>query len=201
MTNENFFKKPVSLSINSFLVRKTEHVTLMKAADYIISNVSEESTYQVIAHFVNAIKMGWIKDSKIIFSDGSEMEERYLLQIRAFNANEEIMLKKSRKGYVARIIKDELSDDVNSVKAVDSTSVLFGENQETITDGFVSLYEEGRKIRLVIPTFEIGKKYSLTTRSYITYNEDESYNGNVSTHQAGYGYYRYVEISAVKEAE
>lgn len=201
MTNENFFKKPASLSVNRFMVSKTEHITLMKAVDYIISNIAEKSTYQVIAHFVNAIKMGWIKDGKIIFYDGDGLDEEYLLQIRVFNANEEIMLKKSRKGYAARIIKDTPNDNDDSVKAVDSSSILFGERQQPVKDGFAILYEEGRKIKLVIPTEENDKKYKLTTRSYITYNNDPNNGGNVSTYQAGYGYWRYVGISAVKGAE
>ena len=113
------------------------------------------------------------------------------MQIRLFNNDEEILLQKDGGKYNVRIIKDSINrqkDEDEMVRFVDAASTLFGERTEIKIDtkGFVRLVEKGRKISLTIPTQDMAKYYALVTRSYITFDTE--------TGQAGYGYYRYLDI-------
>lgn len=163
-----------------------------------------EVAYQVIAHFDNSLKMGWLINGELTFSDSmSKLEDKYLQQLRAFNESEEVLIKKigintaEKYHYWVRKIDDTFVDDT---EYIDSISTIFGKKMSTvIVDSdklpkdysFVSVYEPGRKIKLVFPVKNNeteSKTFCVTTRSYIGYDD--------KTGQAGYKYYRYVAIKA-----
>lgn len=152
----------------------------------------KDGEFQVAAWMVNELKLGYYENGRFCFADGSNLEEKYLLELRVFNKQQELHLIKNEDRLCASIITDGYGDDV---KSVDSTSVMFGKREEAVQlpSGFAKLIEEGRKISLVIPAKESAEKYMLTTRSYITYHG--------VTGQAGYGYHRWVEIVAKKEGK
>lgn len=166
---------------------KNEEILTSSALEILTAKADAETEYQVIAHFLNELKMGWYRNGNIVFAKGSGVEDKYLQQLRAFNDDSEILLKKVDGAYWVRTIKDE---DGEGIEVVDSTSTIFGKRIE-MTDllpDFAVVYEPGRKIKLELPVKEISEKYCVTTRSYITYDTE--------TGQAGYGYYRYVGIKA-----
>ena len=148
--------------------------------------------YQFALRSVNAIKFGYYKDNQFIFAKANDkISEKYLLTLRLFNESEEIFIQKINNSYHVRTIKDEkLPDKVEEhfIEAVDNSSRFFGERQGNIENNFVKIAETGRKMEFILPVNEEAKHYDLTTRSYITYDDQ--------TGQAGYGYYRYVEIAA-----
>ena len=167
---------------------KIEEVFLTsKAMDILVDKANAGMEYQVVAHCVNEIKMGWYKDGSFIFADGDSVNDAYLQQMRVFNDNEEILIKKTGHNYWVRKISDTCGSDV---KTVDSTSTIFGKRADSnnLPDDFVMVYEPGRKVKLILPVKEKSEKYCVTTRSYITYDDN--------TGQSGYGYYRYVAIEA-----
>lgn len=164
-----------------------EEFSASSAVDVLKEKTSPGVEYQVVAHCVNELRMGWYKDGNFTFAKEGKIADEHLQQLRVFNAEEEVLLKKTGHNYWVRRIHDSGN---GKVKAVDSTSTIFGNRivESKLVENFVTLYEPGRKVKLVIPVRDMSDKYCLTTRSYVVYDEE--------TGQAGYGYYRYVEIKA-----
>ena len=190
--DKNFFAKQGYLQVENMYSLKKEEQTDKNLSEYLTKKA--QGSYKVIWQAVNELKFGYYNynnDGKFIFADGITPSEKYVMQIRLFNENEEILLQKDGGKYNVRIIKDSINrqtDEDEMVKVVDDASTLFGERMEIKIDtkGFVRLVEKGRKISLTIPTEDTAKYYALVTRSYITFDTE--------TGQAGYGYYRYLDI-------
>ena len=194
---ESFFKQENYLTVQENIYSIKEEYTGIKNIQEFLNQYAKNQ-YKVVIHAVNEIKFGYYNlqaDNKFIFADDKASEEAYILQIRLFNPNEEILIKQDTDDlennvYAARIIKDskENKEQKQLVQVIDDASVLFGEriNDSKIKDGFAHLVESGRKISLIIPTNEQAKTYVLVTRSYIDFDG--------KTGQAGIGYYRYLDI-------
>lgn len=187
---DNFFAKQGYLHVEKMYSLKKEEQTDKNLSEYLTEKA--QGSYKVIWQAVNELKFGYYNNNdKFIFEDNIVPQEKYVMQIRLFNNDEEILLQKDGGKYNVRIIKDSINrqtDEDEMVKVVDDASTLFGERTEIKIDtkGFVRLVEKGRKISLTIPTQDTAKYYALVTRSYITFDTE--------TGQAGYGYYRYLDI-------
>lgn len=148
--------------------------------------LAADKEFKIIAYLYNEVKLGYFKDNKILFADAGELDEKYFLQARLFNKNEEIWIQKAEDTFAVRQITDGVAGALCTV--VDSSSEIFGKAVDDIAAaGFVHLVEPGRKISIVIPAEKGAVRYELTTRSYITYDD--------CTGQAGFGYYRWVDIA------
>ena len=194
---ESFFKQENYLIVqNDIYSTKEEYTDIRNIQEFL--NRYAKNQYKVVIHAVNEIKFGYYNlqaDNKFTFADDKAIEEAYILQIRLFNQNEEILIKQDTDDiennvYTARIIKDskENKEPKQLVQVIDDASVLFGEriNDSKVKAGFAHLVESGRKISLNIPAIEQVKTYALVTRSYIDFDEKIG--------QAGIGYYRYLDI-------
>ena len=187
---DNFFAKQGYLHVEKMYSLKKEEQTDKNLSEYLAEKA--QGSYKVVWQAVNELKFGYYNNNdKFIFEDNIVPQEKYVMQIRLFNNDEEILLQKDGGKYNVRIIKDSINrqtDEDEMVKVVDDASTLFGERTEIKIDtkGFVRLVEKGRKISLTIPTEDTAKYYALVTRSYITFDTE--------TGQAGYGYYRYLDI-------
>lgn len=189
---DNFFAKQEYLHVEKMYSLKKEERTDKNLSEYLAEKA--QGSYKVVWQAVNELKFGYYNynnDGKFFFVDGIMPSEKYVMQIRLFNSDEEILLQKDGGKYNVRIIKDSINrqtDKDEMVKVVDDASTLFGERADSKinTKEFVRLVEKGRKISLTIPTQDTAKYYALVTRSYITFDTE--------TGQAGYGYYRYLDI-------
>ena len=188
---ENFFEKQKYLQIKEINSIKSECKINTSLKDFLAQNA--QGSYKVIWRAMNELKFGYYNrenSSSFTFYDNVVPDEKYLINLRLFNEVEEIMVQKSGSQYTVRIIKDEevTSKETNNVQVVDDASTLFGERTDKNLQSsiFVKLKETGRKISMIIPTSDSAKYYALVTRSYITFDE--------KTGQAGYGYYRYLDI-------
>lgn len=184
---KDYFTDDSTLQIKPFSVIKNEQFIKNNAISILKTMLDETGAYQVVARLSFALLFGWYKDGRLIFSKNIEIDDSDVEEIRAFNADKEVLLQRRGDLYWVRNIEDQPGDEV---KAVDSTSRLFGKviRDKEIPEGFAKLYEGGRKIQMVIPAVD-GQKddiYAITTRSYIKYDE--------ITGQAGFGYSRYVTI-------
>lgn len=148
--------------------------------------------YKVVAHFVNCVRFGYYNEGKFTFADGEELAERYLVQLRIFNAEEEVYLQKQGAGYYLQYINDELGQE--AVPTVDSVSQFFGHRVAgELPQSFAELWEAGRKIKIVLPAAKQADEYNLLTRSYVQFDEQ--------TGQAGYAYYRWLDIVPVERRD
>lgn len=183
-TEKSFFAQSASLKIEK---ANTDIKQDIGSLDKLLGKFPIDG--QVIAHCMNELKFGTYNGGKFIFADESALDEKYLLQLRIFNANQELLLQRDGGVFQARYITDT-PDDSGSQEYVDSSSPLFGDRDTAakLPQGFVRLLESGRKIFMVIPADKMAKNYLLTTRSYITYDE--------KTGQAGYGFWRFVGIES-----
>lgn len=132
------------------------------------------------------MKFGYYSDRHFVFSDDSNIIPKYLIQMRLFNKLEEILIFRNRDKYYVRVIRDEDREYSKLIDTVDSISVIMGKFHKILSNDFIELFDKGRKIKKIIPVDRQSDYYTLITRSYIEYNN--------STGQAGYGYYRYVDI-------
>ena len=109
------------------------------------------------------------------------------LELRVFNEEEELHLKKSGDMWLGRWRKDGAGE---ATEYVDSISRFWGERVEAADapEGYMKLEDAARKLKQILPQAEEhAKYYGLVTRSYIGYE---------ATGQAGYADYRYVRIAA-----
>ena len=109
------------------------------------------------------------------------------LELRVFNEEEELHLKKSGDLWLGRWRKDGAGE---ATEYVDSISRFWGEMVEAadLPEGYMKLEDAARKPKQILPQAEEhAKYYGLVTRSYIGYE---------ATGQAGYADYRYVRIAA-----
>lgn len=109
------------------------------------------------------------------------------LELRVFNEEEELRLKKSGDLWIGRWRRDGAGE---TTEYVDSISRFWGERAEAADapEGYMELEDAARKLKQILPQVEErAKYYGLVTRSYIGYEE---------TGQAGYADYRYVRIAA-----
>ncbi|MBR2214454.1 MAG: hypothetical protein IJ849_01690 [Selenomonadaceae bacterium] len=117
------------------------------------------------------------------------------VELRLFNATEEIYLWQKGETLIGRYIADKPGE---GGKAVDSFSRLWGQkaaDQDNLPPNFVRLRDVSRKLELVIPFVTTGKLptwYGLTTRNYVGCDE--------KTGLAGYVDYRYVTIESAEGA-
>ena len=142
--------------------------------------------YHVVAFLVDKVLIGKAEAGKLIFADKQNLDEKYLKELRVFNCNKELLLKKIGKVMKLRVIEDNgAGENFENLMCVDDYSKFFGAPYE-LEDGFVTLREEKRKISLKVPAEEKTERF-LATRSYVVADE--------ATGLAGYGYYRYLEIT------
>ena len=109
------------------------------------------------------------------------------LELRVFNEEEELHLKKSGDMWLGRWRKDGAGE---ATEYVDSISRFWGEMVAAadLPEGYMKLEDAARKLKQILPQAEEhAKYYGLVTRSYIGYE---------ATGQAGYADYRYVRIAA-----
>lgn len=181
----SFFAQNGPLQCESRKVSRTE--TIVKDSLHHILEEYKNDCYVAMVHAMNTLLIGIFNKGSFQFPNGESLDEKYILQLRLFNEKEEIKLIKDKFGYLVSHIKEGIGD---SVEAVDSLSPFIGKRlKEIMKDGFVTLFESGRKIRLVIPVDIQAEQYGLVTRSYITYNDE--------TGQASYGFHRYVAIQSI----
>lgn len=185
--NSFFDEKNCLLSKNRYSIKKEWIYNIQRPLDDILGKIAVND-YKVLLQSVNEMKFGYYNEHRFIFSDNKNIIQKYLVQVRMFNELEEILILRNKDEYYVRMIKDETNEESKLIETVDSTSVLFGKviKNENLPKGFVELYDKGRKIERIIPSAVESDYYTLITRSYIEYNN--------KTGQAGYGYYRYVDI-------
>lgn len=152
----------------------------------------KDGRYKVIAYCMNELLFGYYKNGSFTFSkDGIDPKylPRYLMQMRIFNENEELLLQRDGAEFRARYIADAdiERDGYTRTECVDSSSPLFGKpDSGSGRQDFVQLTESGRKMRMAIPAEKGSSVYLLKTRSYVVYDN--------KTGQAGYGFWRFVSI-------
>lgn len=177
--------KPVLNAAEHYSTCKKESVTTLADA---LAHLPA-GKYKAVVYLDNEMRMGYFSDGEFLFADGKNFSECYLQQLRMFNEDVELWVMKRDEDLAVRLIEDNVKG--SSIKTVDSKSVLFGERVDVeLPEGFVQLTERGRKISMAIPVEELATRYTLTTRSYITYDKE--------TGQAGYGYYRWVRLAPLE---
>lgn len=151
--------------------------------------------FVVIATEVDKLRIGRLENGSFEFAVGGSLcNDKYLIELRIFNQDQEYLFSKRGSVWNMRTVCDKLAatqeDDGEKIFAcIDSASLVFGTSLETTNDGFSRLFESGRKIELYVPD-DKHKKYQLVTRSYIVYSK---ING-----QARFGFSRYVAVEGVE---
>ncbi len=183
----NFFTRQTNNTLQPKNINSTlkQHISQTPLTDILKQHANDQ--YLVIAYLHNEIRLGRYQQGTLTFADNRNLDENHLIELRAFNNTQEIYIRKINNKYLVRNITDGTGEPIETV---DTTSNIFGKRvPDTNTpQGYTRLKEDGRKITITIPTTQQADNYALTTRSYITYDSD--------TGQAGFAYYRYVNITA-----
>lgn len=144
----------------------------------------------VVLWEMQAIIWGKWKDGKISFASGEEVVPEYWQELRVFNGNEELHLRRVGDSFTGRYRKDEGEDGATAY--VDSFSRFWGEKTVS-SDGFVTLVDSSRKLKLVIPAEDGSRWYGLQTRNYVGSDKE--------TGLSGYADYRFVHIASAEEGK
>ena len=140
-----------------------------------------------LIHFINRDAY---EQYAVIF-DGTDIDMDDLLELRIFNNDAEHHIKRKGLAFDVQVITDG-AEGGEVIEYVDSKSNIFGDCIE-VANGYAKLWEEGRKIAMSVPVDEKASHYAVKTRSYITYDND--------TNQAGFGYYRFLDIVKAERGE
>ena len=101
MDKENVFGVEKALGEHNAAIEIKQHVQPAEALKLL-----QGAKYKVVAHFVNCVRFGYYEAGKFTFADGAELEEKYLVQLRVFNAEEEVYLQKQGAGFYLQYIND-----------------------------------------------------------------------------------------------
>lgn len=124
--------------------------------------------------------------AQLQLADKIVLNETQILEVRAFNENEELHLYRKENGYEGRYV----CDGQGPIQChVDSLSRLWGHRID-YADGYAVLIDEERFLKLTVPCTEKADYYGLVTRNYIE--------ADPVTGQAGYRDYRFVRIEAAE---
>lgn len=141
----------------------------------------------VVVWQVHGITWGRWQNGSLKLAGDAAKKCSLWLELRVFNEEEELHLKKSGDLWLGRWRKDGAGE---ATEYVDSISRFWGEMVEAadLPEGYMKLEDAARKLKQILPQAdEHAKYYGLVTRSYIGYE---------ATGQAGYADYRYVRIAA-----
>ena len=141
----------------------------------------------VVVWQVHGITWGRWQNGSLKLAGDAAKKCSLWLELRVFNEEEELHLKKSGDMWLGRWRKDGAGE---ATEYVDSISRFWGERVEAADapEGYMKLEDAARKLKQILPQAEEhAKYYGLVTRSYIGYEV---------TGQAGYADYRYVRIAA-----
>ena len=141
----------------------------------------------VVVWQVHGIVWGCWQNGSLKLAGDAAKKCSLWLELRVFNEEEELHLKKSGDLWLGRWRKDGAGE---ATEYVDSISRFWGEMVEAadLPEGYMKLEDAARKLKQILPQAEEhAKYYGLVTRSYIGYE---------ATGQAGYADYRYVRIAA-----
>ena len=141
----------------------------------------------VVVWQVHGITWGLWQNGSLKLAGDAAKKCSLWLELRVFNEEEELHLKKSGDLWLGRWRKDGAGE---VTEYVDSISRFWGEMVEAadVPEGYMKLEDAARKLKQILPQAEEhAKYYGLVTRSYIGYE---------ATGQAGYADYRYVRIAA-----
>ena len=141
----------------------------------------------VVVWQVHGIAWGRWQNGSLKLAGDAAKKCSLWLELRVFNEEEELHLKKSGDLWLGRWRKDGVGE---ATEYVDSISRFWGEMAEAadLPEGYMKLEDAARKLKQILPqSEERAKYYGLVTRSYIGYE---------ATGQAGYADYRYVRIAA-----
>ncbi len=124
-----------------------------------------------------------------------ETTPEYWQEIRAFNATEELRLRRDGDLFSGRYRKDEQDGSKEGPTAyIDSFSRFWGKKEGDAENAYVTLIDHQRKLRLTIPVDDEGARwYGLETRNYVGSDE--------KTGLSGYIDYRFLGIFGAEEGQ
>lgn len=124
---------------------------------------------RVLAYLNYKVLFGRVAADKLVFYENERFELRYLLELRAFDKNKELRLKRRDDKFFWRRRIDEAGV---SGEAVEAEQVLWGKLRDIKKEGWQRLEEE-RGFSLIVPYSggEAGQRLEIKTRNYIGYNE------------------------------
>ena len=143
-----------------------------------------------VAWQVQNIVWGKFDGEKLLLKDNLPPDFDDWLECRIFNDSAEIHVKRTGNNFSGRYVRD---DDGAGDFYVDSFARLWGENSSAV-DGWITLTDAPRKLSMIIPCADGGKKfYGLTTRNYIDSDE--------ATGLSGYVDYRFVALESAWDGD
>lgn len=135
---------------------------------------------------LNAIHWGIVRAGELTLADGASIEPEFWQELRVFTDSAELFLRRAGDRLTGRLLRETESGEASQY--VDTLARFWGAATER-QEGWLTLVDSERKLRMVLPAPEGNSKYyGLVTRNYVAANE--------KTAQAGYVDYRYVAIAA-----
>lgn len=151
-----------------------------------LTDYLKSDDYTAVLYCDDGVKMGHYREGVFDGADGAIQDLRHVQTLRIFNADEELMLKRSAQGWQGRLRNDLQGDPI---EVNEREQILVGTRADSGPSGFTQISED-RGACLEIPLENVTlddkeKRAYLLTRNYIGYLE---------THQASYVDTRFVKL-------
>lgn len=157
----------------------------------IIEKYIAEAGY-LIAYLNYKVLIGQLSKNGPEFYEGETFDLKYLLKLRAFTADKEVLIWKQSSGFFG--LRYRIDWENGCDYAVEAEQILWG-RPEPSASSWVRLTDQGRGTDLVMPRLanefkETESRIKLKTRNYIDYS---------GAGQAGYADCRLVDFLVVRE--
>lgn len=148
--------------------------------DELLRRGIEQAT--VILWQVDCIRCGNWVDGDFVFPGEIPLQTEYLLELRIFNADSELHLRRENGQLIGRLRTDGIGE---RAEYVDSIARLWGEC--TDEGAWMTLCDRARKLSLTLPALPASSRHvGLVTRSYVGIHTE--------TAQAGYTDMRFIDL-------
>ncbi|MGI6308499.1 MAG: CRISPR-associated protein Csx19 [Dethiobacteria bacterium] len=154
----------------------------------------------IVAYLHYKVMVGKINGGKPKFFNNETFNPKYLLKLRAFNKNQELLIWPFNghqfQGRLRIDGENSINDDEEIKCFIEAEQVLWGTNYEILDDGWARLFEKRGTELIIPPDIKVQIKNSaknrlkIKTRNYIGFNK---------MGQAGYEDCRFVEFTGGEE--
>lgn len=131
-----------------------------------------ESHAFVVAYLVNEVLFGKYENNEFVFPKNKKIEEKFIVQLRVFNEDKELFIRKKGNKFLCRFRDDSNGD---TTECVDTDQIISGikitDYEES--DFFKIESKKSRKPLLIPFSFENlsdGNRPAIKVRNYIGYN-------------------------------
>jgi len=157
------------LTLNTQISSQVKPITETDPLEKAFQVITKDSL--VVAYLVHKVLIGRYQPPNLVFMNQEELQPHFILKMRIFNKDEELLLWRQQNSLKGRHRID--SQGVDTI-AIDAHQVLFGTDAKTSGQWTTISEDRGTEIHLPFSNLRVDTKKErifIRTRNYIDFNE------------------------------